>query len=393
MALYYLTGEQFNVLETASTMTSTSADTNYPLTNLYQSPGLNRPSRPFRFNANAADLNITADINRVGNPGFETSTLDGWTKAMTATGGSSGTGARYQDVTVRAGERFQFDGYLRSDGVGSADVQIENLHTGLFVASSGWGTAASFVTTSATSYTQQTGTFTMEGITACGGYPKVTLRLHLQTTSTGNCYWDDIQLYPAVNFVSIHGHNLGPVVTPELYSDTADFAGAGTLRKTLTIAKPSFYGFLSTDIYAPDWRLKLSGTNHAIPYVGELVLGYAETAGTRQEYGWSVAEKYPQARAETEAGEVYVSRLSDDGPRTAVLPFRYGAVSEYTSARDDIVRRSYGGEVPMVVVPYSSEGDVIHGRLGSQWDVTRENLTSVDGDLVVVESGLPVVGL
>ena len=123
---YFMAGEQLNVLGTALSVASTSADALFPLANLY----IGRPSRPFRFNANGADLVITAGINRVINGGFETGTLDGWIDADTGDGVTSkdtvifdtgaasmkgtvtaaGVASRYRDFTFRAGERIRFDG-------------------------------------------------------------------------------------------------------------------------------------------------------------------------------------------------------------------------------------------------------------------------------------------
>ena len=408
---YFMAGEQLNVLETALSVASTSADALFPLANLY----IGRPSRPFRFDENGADLVMTAEIDRVTNGGFEIGTLDNWTEALDGTGstskdvgtvhsgsasleadgGAAGLANRFQDINVRAGERMQADVWLYGGGGVTANAAVQNRKTGLFLSDAGvWGAGLDpFATQAAAAWAQTQLAFQVESLSDCGGQSLVTLRIHLYNDDNGSAYFDDVKLYPAVNFVSIHGHNLAPVVVPELRSSSDAFVGVDDLEATLTIKRPSFYAYMGTPVYASGWRLELAGTNDAVPYLGEMVLGYAETIAKAQRWDYSLKLQIPEVRNQTGAMEVHTSRLSDDAPRVLRLRFKQMAISEMEEMRDAIWRRSYGGDLPMVIVPYAADGDVLHGRIMSPLDVRRKFLTVSEDELVVQESGFPVVGL
>lgn len=415
MSFLYLAGEQANVLGTALAVTSTSADALFPLADLYAG----RPSRMFRFDANAADLIITANTTRIINGGFEIGALDGWTEVITGTGstskelvifqagaaslecdaGAAGTAERYQDIAVRAGERMEFNAYLYGGGIApgnpAARVRMENLHTGNYLDSAGdWGAADDVATQAAAAWAQTQLAFQVESLSDCGGQPLVTLRLHMQSdaAAAGGVYFDEVKLYSAVNFASIHGHNLAPAVVPELRSSTDAFGGVDTLEATFTIGRPSFYAYLATAVYRDGWQLKLSGTNHAVPYQGEMWLGYAESIAEAPRHGLTFEHEYLQVRQDTAARETYVHGLSEDAPRRLKLSFRQRSDARWEELRDKLWRRSHGGAAPLVIVPDSDRADVLHGRPVARLDVTRGVVTH-DDSLTIVEDGFPPVGL
>jgi len=393
-------------------------DANFPLTDLYDG----RPTRPFRFNDDAdevADLSITADLNRVSNSGFETSTLDGWTennsgdgstaedttnvstgsKSLKCTVASSGVGERYQDITVRSGERLKLDAGLRGDGTAFARVRIENRHSGNWLQSGGtWSTAADVASRDTASFAASTLQFQVESFDDCGGLFTVTLRIHLRCTDVGDAWFDDVLIYPATNFMSVHGHDLSPVVTPEFHSSDDNFATDDNTEGTFTVVRGSMYVFLSSAIYEQFVRLKLSGTNVDVPWIGEGVVGFAESATTGQRWNWRITHDVPQVRYETSGRETYVHRISNEALRTYRLRFRHFTLADWQEMLEEIWLRTYGGEHPIVMVPYHEDqanGNpvVIHGRQADELDSTRTFIDVHEDELAIRESGLPVIGL
>ena len=245
MSVYFLAGEKANILERSNVAISSSdADALFPLTRLYNG----RPSEASKFGSNGADRKVTIDANLVANGDMETSTLDGWTdadtgtgasteeltlfkngaKAMKLDGGASGVAERYRDITVRAGERKKLDVWIRGTGdTITCRVRLLNLQTGKYLDSSqAWQTAASDATTEAGStYLQKEIEFQIESYAICQ-VDTMTLRIYVRNEDNGAAYCDDLYIYPAVNLVGIFGHNLAPVLTPELRSSTDNFSAS-----------------------------------------------------------------------------------------------------------------------------------------------------------------------
>ena len=194
----------------------------------------------------------------------------------------------------------------------------------------------------------------------------MTLRIYVRNEDNGAAYCGDLYIYPAVNFVSIHGHNLAPALTPELRSSTDNFSASDTLEKTLTITRPTFFGYLSTAIYRRYWQLDLNGTNVETPWIGELVLGYAETLTRSVETiggRWVTAYLRDNVRSRTPTGEQYVTNIGGARRRALGLPFVLGAEAELLELRDEIMERTNHGARPLVIVPHSGESAVVHGRV------------------------------
>lgn len=296
MSMYFLAGRYFNLVGRGpGTLSSTSADALFPLANLYDG----QPGRPFRFASAAAGVILKKDVNAITNPGFETSTLSGWTDRKLGTGtvaetttaaevhsgtkaadltgtDTSNYGALSQDITVQPGELWKLDCWIRATVAGTGKVFLQNLTTGKFYSAGAWGAAQAEATShNTTTYTNKTVNFTIEDYDTVGD-DSCTLRITLYCDDGEACF-DDVLLIPGVNFTSVHGHNLGPIA-PVLASSDDD--SAYTTRISPTVKRGAFYGYDSTVQYARYWRLTFGGTNLSAIYVGEWVLGRARRSET-----------------------------------------------------------------------------------------------------------------
>jgi hypothetical protein len=372
----YLAGQYLNAVA-RGVVTVSDADALFPQTNLYD--GL--PGQQFKFGTNGADRAVTVDLNIVANPGFETSTLASWTSSSTGTGttaeelaifhagakalkmggGAAGVGSRYQDLIVRSGERRQLDCWLRGDAAVSARVRVQNLQTGKYLTSAGaWDAAAQDVGSQlAAAWAQVTRSYTVESYDTCQALT-VTLRITLLCNQNGFGYADDVTDYPTLNFCGIFGHNVAPVVAPQFRSSTDNFGAVDTLEATLTPYQPTCFAYLSTPFTRRYARLKLSGTNVATPYLGELVLGYAEDAVTARAVEYDEALRLAQLRT-IERSYVLRSKTS----RQWQLPFRRHGTAA-TSERKEIFDRTAGGSIPLVLIPTNAGTDVAYGRIGDE---------------------------
>ncbi|HET9693060.1 MAG TPA: carbohydrate binding domain-containing protein [Steroidobacteraceae bacterium] len=391
------------------TLTTTSEDALFPEANLFD----NIPAKPFRFTSAAADVIMKKDINALTNPGFETSTLSGWTSGNTGTGTSTETttagefrsgakacemtgtnssnyGARYQEITVYAGEAWKLDAWARAIGSGTARIYIQNRSTGKYLTTgSAWQSASTWAaTTSSTSYTNLTNTFTIESFEAAQ-QDEMTLRITLYCEA-GNVAFDDCLMLPGVNMTAVAGHNCGPI-SPVLASSDDD--SAYTTRLSPTLRRPTFYSSESTTRYHRYWRLTYTGTNLSPIYVGEWFLGRGVSPSAAQEYGWTTNWSYRQVRHETAGGETYRYGISPEPVRTYELTIQSTSDTERQEVINDMFRVTRGGEMPLLLVPYDGEPEVVIGLLDTELSSSRETLLVSGADLTLVELPLPVVGL
>jgi hypothetical protein len=405
-----LAGQYLNWLGRALSVTVSNEDSVFTKGGMYDG----RPSQFFRFGSAAADRTVTADLQLLANGDFETGTLTSWTEVLTGTGssgvesvnvhggakalkvngGAAGTGMRYQDVTVRAGETLTAGVWLRGDGTRTVYARILNLQTGKYLTSGGaWSTVAAWASRTTASYADTSLTFTVEPMSTVL-QPTCTLRFQVIADGNGDVYADDVALYPgALDWLSIHGHNLDPsiVLTLEWSDDNSAWTSAGTA----TIAQPTFYLRLSSGLSHRYWRVKATGTNTAAIYYGELVLGQSLALATQPRHpslsAWKLREEQPQVRSETLVGVPWVHNLTTEAVRTRVLPFRDIADASLQEARDEIYRRCGYGKHPIVLCPDDSKPEVIFGHVVPSREQSSFQATAHDRDLTVVEEPGPVV--
>lgn len=407
MSLLYLVGPKLNHLSRAAAVTNVTGgdDPLFPITNLYD----DQPDVPYRFGLNSANCFFKVDIDLFAGTGAFTTwsagSPSGWTKSTTGTGavtqlspgkdatgsavrlnaGAAGTALVFKSVTVRAGEMLKLDDLLAFQvaATGLIGVQIYNNSTAKYLQSNGTWSAvqANFVSSGPTAWaTSTTSAFQVE---AFGGAnpERPSLTFSISTSSNANCDVDDVYMYPGVNFGSIHGHNIDSV-SPLIAKSTDNFTVNSTTVATMTIARPAFYSSF-TMTYARWWGLDLFGTNQAKPYIGEFVLGQAQTAGKAADYGFETSISFPQLRYGTLGRHLHVAGLATDEVRNLHLTFRH-TLTMLAELKDEWVRRSQGGLYPMIIVPRDTEAAVYHGRISP--DFTHSRLTiDIEDDEVTIE--------
>lgn len=407
MSFLYLTGSRFNLYGRGTVTVSPTAATVAPASNLYDLDA----GTPHIAGSIAADSYMRVQYNALTNPGFETSTLSGWTSGDTGTGTSAeevttirtgskslklvGTsaanyGSRYQSVTASAGEYRKATTYIKTTSSGTAKLFLKNLKTGNYYNGSAWAsTRAAAVSQAATgSFVVMTVTYQMESFDVCMG-DTVSLRWELACES-GTVFCDDCLDVVGVTFAGIFGHNYGPVISPLVQS--SDDGSAWTTRATMTIARPAFFSVFSI-IYAEYWQIKLSGTPHEAPYTGEAVIGQYQTSTTSPKWGFPKTRAFPGSRQRGPSARAHVYNYSTDPPQDIELKFSDRTAAASKELAESLWLRSGQGLYPVIFVPIDTETDVYYGRLMDPVVVDRPFTGVYDTTLTLVGDPFPTVGL
>jgi len=408
MTLYYLTGSRFNVFGLGGTVSvSPTAATVAPASNLYDLDA----GTPHIAGSIAADSYMRVQYNALTNPGFETSTLSGWTSGDTGTGTSAeevttirtgakslklvGTsaanyGSRYQSVTASAGEYRKATTYIKTTSSGTAKLFLKNLKTGNYYNGSAWAsTRAAAVSQAATgSFVAMTVTYQMESFDTCMA-DAVSLRWELACES-GTVFCDDCLDVVGVTFAGIFGHNYGTVISPLVQS--SDDGSAWTTRATMTIARPAFYSVFSI-IYAEYWQIKLSGTPHEAPYTGEAVLGQYQTSATSPMWNFPKTRAIPGARMRGQSTRPHVYTYCTDPPQDVDLTFSARTSTASKELCESLWLRSANGKYPVILIPIDTEADVYFGRFLDPVVVERPFQGVFETTLKLVGDPMPTVGL
>ncbi len=252
----------------------------------------------FRFGTNAASLNILADLNRItkgdmetwplsaagmvnqsvgtGTITQETTIVQSGTSSAKFTSGGAGNEAilKIIDLRVQSGALYTVSAGLRGDSTATIRLYVQNLQSGKWLGGAGTWNASKVECLSQQAASWATGTiggFTVEAA-SISGFPVATLRVTAEVVVTGAGYLDNVLLWPWWDFAGVFGHNLGGSMIAKIQSDDNSAMSSPTDRVTFTLRRPSMYGTASIvgERYA---RLLLTGTNHAAPECGELVLG------------------------------------------------------------------------------------------------------------------------
>lgn len=375
-----------------------------------------RPSQEFRFDAAAADDAITVDANQVGNGNLQSwidantpndfSAIVSGSGAVTQTdigggdfvarltNGASGNAEIVQDLVFPSGERIRALWGSRTTNVDSpAEVEVYNRITGKYLTSDGvtWSsTQQNFKTYAGLTQTDQVEEFTLEGpLETLSHEVTIQIRFHMDGAAASRTNdWDDVFLFPFVNYASVHGHNILPRVTVELRSSTDNFSGSDVLQATFELAKPTFFATITTAVAFRYWRILFSGTNDDPIRVGQSAIGQARQLDRNPfQRGFQVNELQPQRTAETvHSGEQWRTNLTDLHQRMIRLRFRW-CDTALDQLRDEIMLRTRRGLDPMFIVADDSKKLLAtHARVANEFQYRRVALDVEEGDLIITES-------
>lgn len=415
----YLAGLKSNVLSRTSTITAVpTASTIYTTAGLFDG----EPGNIFKFTSALTDSTIVVDTIIDNNQGFDvdgTPFPPGWTDISSGTGaiakessdlvrwgtnsleliaGTSGVAGARQDVTMLPAETFTADGYLYGGTTNHVKLSIRNLQSGHYINAAGaWSTSLAFFVqqTSGTTWTNGNPTWvTMESYAVCGYNRTPTIRLEVVSTtaSTGagaSTYADAIIIKSHVNFVSIHGHNIDPLIALKLQHDTASSFASPTTAHEFTVKQPAFYAKLTSSITERYIRILFSGTPINAPEIGELWMGQYKTLTDTPKYNYGIPVTMPSGENITASGRVL--RTARAYHPTESLQMDFWATS--TSIREEYVEmfdRGNWGVEPTVFVPYDAEPNVYLGVFPTVLSGTRplKGLFDITG---VTLQGFPFV--
>jgi len=405
MSFLYLTGSKFNTFARGTVSVSPTAATVSAAANLYDGD----PGCPLLFGS-ATSGYVKVDACAFTNPGFETSTLSGWTNADSGTGASTetttagqfrsgskalkldkgagvGKASRYQEFTVRAGEYRTCSVYIKTATSGTVTLLIQNRTTGLYWSGSSWGAGSSGIDQAATgSWVQLSTTYQVETLEA-GRSETMTLRVYF-SCSNGVAFCDDALDVPGVTFASIHGHNF--ITSPTVESSDDD--SSWTSRATMTLKRPAFFSTFSI-IYARYWKIAWSYwlSSSVYPYIGEAVLGQYETSATSPQWGLTESRDIPGVRTRGPSGRHAVYNYATDPPRSITMTFSARTAAAARELSDSLWLRSGQGLYPAVIVPIDTETDVYYGRLTAPHEQARPFQGVYNCDLALVGDPFPVV--
>lgn len=421
----YVAGELLQFLERARSIASSPAfDADYPKTRLYDGWA----DAAAWLASNAASPTITIDLAMLGADAIDNAALDAWQAglpvgwAVTATGGGavtetttageirSGSAAKLKKGTgtarvaktyrVRAGQRLNLSAWVRVAASGVAGVAIYNPVTKHYYSPAGGGSWTSALTYAAAStsltYVEATGTFTVEGLAACGD-PITYVQLLVEDFGAGGAsdyaFVDDAFVWPSWNAVIVSGHNIEPGMAPTVRSSTDNFASVDTSEAAIAIQHPTCYAYLSTPSTRRYVRLAMTGAQSPAAgavFIGELVVTYLETAArsSRTEDGYET-ELVPDNLELQAAPRRASARMALQRRRRLRLAFLQPTDAQYVVARDEVHGRCHGTLWPLVIVPRDADDVVVHGRLDEDaWKARRLHDGEAGG---IYEDGLTII--
>ena len=427
MSMLLMTDDLMNALERMTTAATPvpSANSSFPIANLYD----RIPSNPFMFGSGTSDATLDFDLSIVTNGSFEasSSTVTGWTNISvagtalaTSTDSSLGTralivsassalgdtGGLTQILPVRASENMCLRITRHAGAAGSvARFRAQNTHTGSYLidtTSAGlvWSATATDLTTLATTSWAEYGsagapkTFTVEAM-ATGQPELATMSLKIQAyviaTSTGaqTALFDEIAVWPAWDFLAVCGHNLTPAISLSWQAKTGTSASTsdGTVVGTITAFPQAFYSLAASSHTERFVRLKFNGTPASAIYLGEGILTMSKSPERTFDWGPELEIRETEIRS-----DVRSYRQTDRPVRRYKMNFVYPTSTSFVEARDKIMGASANGHFPIVLVPDTTEADVIYGRVDPAWHTVRD-LTAYfrESQLVLQEMALPTM--
>ena len=378
------------------------------------------PSTPVIAGSVSTDGYIRVDLNLLSDPDFENAALASWTdtdggtgtsvstttntknggRAIAVTGSSSASGVNYgsrtQSVLVRAGESLKANVYCNPKPTGAAagtgKLFIRNLKTGKYWSGSAWtSTRTACDTTVSTSDSWSvtlTATFSIESFDIC---LEDTVSLSFECVSeNGLVHFDQAYLVPGVNFASVHGHNIGPRITPKV--QTSDDLGTWLTRSTMPVKRPAFYSVFTTR-YQQFWQFLFEGTPHAPYYIGECVLGQYQTSAAQPLWSPVVSREFPGFRQNGTSGVATAYNTATDPTESIGMDFLAVSATAEKDLYDNLWLRSGQGLHPAIIVPRDDEAAVYYGHLMDPYKHSRPFGDARPTDLFLKGAPFPSVGL
>lgn len=282
-----------------------------------------------------------------------------------------GNGAQINSLryAVRSGHSYWLEGWGFGSGTGpEARISVYNPNTKRWWNGSAWVDSVAYLLTGATA-ASWTGIGAGAGVrvdiedasVTLGQTTTVQVQLWRIDNSTADpVYFDNIFLYPGVDFVGFFGgHNIPPSVVVELKTITS--GGSAVVVQNLTKARGQFFWAGATPLYAYEWVITFDGGGTGdldTPiYFGDLVVGKMLTLSkgpyepVQIDYNWK-----GQARLETPGGSRWIANRGPAPTRTVTLNFRYENAEQEAEALSVWVNQVLGGQKSVVVMP-SAEGD------------------------------------
>jgi hypothetical protein len=419
----FLTGSAFNLLARGTRSSSPGIASGFSLDDICDG----FPSSRVRLASIAEDSYIKVDLQQVLNAGFETwpdTIPDSWTNVSAGSGtvtketvnihsgvnavklvcgsGLGNLAAIRQTLTVRSGEELTLKVWLKTMPGANGRAGVYNPRTGLYLTSTGSWTkteTSCLLQEGNLDWTENKITFTVESFAAIRSdtTPLVLFFAVADIISTRTVYVDDVELFPSANFLSVHGHNLEPLVT--LRWSYSDNDGTYVLIKDLTPGDPTFWG-LNTNKVRRRWhKFTVVGTPWTeAPAFGEIVLGQFQTLLEDAQHpssgGWEWTRAQQQSRSITPTGDVYVRTRTDAPSRALKFPYTHTTEESFQQFREELLERSSYGEFPIVIVPNDDRPEVLFGRIPDDYtDRVGPGLTWHRSQLMIVESPFALSGL
>lgn len=422
-----------NLLERAVVTCDPPEDPLFLLADLYGGD----PQFPFRFGSLTASPKVEADIDELKGegdfegawtggaasppPGFtiETSGTGSPTVAPSTT--SPPSGAKWAELSIGvgtgraslktqrkalSGQRYQLRMRLKGAGPSRPPIRanVQNLDTLKQLTPSGtpeWSTAGQEVFSQTDTTTSLvTRAFRVESLEDCGYKREVTFLIHVFFDGDGGVAMalnvDDIELIPACNGFSIHGHNADPLNRDfeAVGADDAAFALSVTPADGIFPGQPSFYASFA-ETFRRHWRIFPNGTTNTAAsgalWYGQLVLWQAIVLQRNPDY--PIREEFvsPQVRHLNFMRGQSVFSWGDHPLRNYVLPFSHRNLAQYEEMRDEIYRRSGGGAEPIVFVPDTVADVVTFARVQATVGFSRSGLFRRDSEISIEEMPVPRV--
>ena len=439
--LLALTGRYANLARLGTSITASSAHALYPAANAID----NNPSKPWRAGSTVTPQYLILDMNhrQNDNGSFEDWALGapvGWTvvtedvgvvtqetdPANVHTGASAvrfgrghntGVSLAYKDFEVPSGTLWRLSMFVKA-GLATNRIWVQNLDTGQWLLppspwlpllppigaiGEGWGPAIipywGFKASSLdpTVYVHEIPhVFRVEDWWEPAGNAKGRLSTRKDVTTIrvmigwddgvdiGNFYLDDLTLVPALDFASVHHHNLRgrDRLALEYSADGIifgqladfDFGGVANRKQDVYVTFDAVVRqYIRLRAEAPD-GLHIDGSfDQGAPQVSELVLGQARTLAMHESYGHATGHRWPQHR--DEAG-IYAYAQADQPTRSRNLILEPRGDAETSEELADVLirlyQRSRAGAFPAVIVPDNTQSEVFFGRFPPDLDLTRD---------------------